>query len=140
MSQTVQCELLSKLGRVGCAGDGTLTVEQLGDLFGTEYRCSICDDAKTQGEEKIWKSSQFDELRKVAAELVPHLQRSAKPRVAGMIALRHILMHDPNDEHVRLASSPFGEWCLHSLRSSIRELRLVAGLEYSFKPVLFWHS
>lgn len=127
MSQNVQCELLTKLGRVACAGDGTLALEQPGDLFGTEYRCTICDDSKPPGTVKIWKNSQFDELRKVATELVPHLQRSSKPRVAGMIALRHILMHDPNDEHVRLASSVFGEWCLQSLRSSIRELRVVAG-------------
>lgn len=118
---------MTKLGRIACAGDDTLVVEQLGEPFGTEYRCTICDDAETEDNERVWKNSHFDELRKVATELLPHLQRSTKPRVAGMIALRHILMHDPNDEHIKLASSPFGEWCLHSLRSSVRELRLVAG-------------
>ncbi|KAK2760373.1 serine/threonine-protein kinase M1 [Arachnomyces sp. PD_36] len=127
LSQNVQCEFLTKLGRVACAGDSTLSVEQLGDPFGTEYRCSICDDTETENKQRLWKNSHFEELRKVATEIVPHLQRSAKPRVAGMIALRHILMHDPNGENVRLTSSPFGEWCLHSLRSSIRELRVVSG-------------
>ena len=133
LSQNGQCELLGKLGSVACAGAGALNVEKPGTPFGTELRCTICDNDHSETGEKsdksgnIWKTSQFDELQKVATELVPQLQRSAKPRIAGMLALRHILMHDPNDDHVRLVSSAFGEWCLHSLRSSVRELRVVAG-------------
>ncbi|KAH2026374.1 hypothetical protein KXV22_001434 [Aspergillus fumigatus] len=45
-----------------------------------------------------------------------------------MDALRRLLVHAPPEScYLQLKSSVFGDFCLHSLRSSIRELRIVTG-------------
>ncbi|KAL2005952.1 hypothetical protein VTN00DRAFT_10445 [Thermoascus crustaceus] len=60
-------------------------------------------------------------------EILPKLTRASAPRIASIVALRGILVHEPDCSQLRLTSSVFGERCLHSLWSSVRELRTVAG-------------
>ncbi|KAK4982063.1 serine/threonine-protein kinase M1 [Elasticomyces elasticus] len=54
------------------------------------------------------------------------LQRSTKPRVLAMGTVRSFARHTTG-EHLDLASSELGQWCLRSLHSSLRELRVAAG-------------
>lgn len=44
-----------------------------------------------------------------------------------MVALKRALVHSPSSHQMQLSSSTPGEFCIHSLRSSIRELRLATG-------------
>src|SRR5699024_2089042 len=56
---------------------------------------------------------------------LPSLQETRAPRVAAMISLRRLLQH--SNELLDLEQSALGKWCLQSLNSSIRELRVAAG-------------
>jgi serine/threonine-protein kinase ATR len=52
---------------------------------------------------------------------------SRRPRVLAMLMLKKFALHYDNPELFDLEMSPLGQWCLGSLKSSIRELRIAAG-------------
>ena len=52
---------------------------------------------------------------------------SRRPRVLAMLALRRFALHFEDPELLDLEVSPLGQWCLSSLSSSMRELRVAAG-------------
>lgn len=54
----------------------------------------------------------------------------------AMFALRRFTVHFDDPVFFDLEKSPLGQWCLQSLRSSIRELRVASGLILSQK--YFW--
>lgn len=54
-------------------------------------------------------------------------KESRRPRVVAMIAMRRIIKHTDDPEVFDLETSALGQWCLQSLHSSIRELRIAAG-------------
>jgi serine/threonine-protein kinase ATR len=64
----------------------------------------------------------FSNLVKSAAFL-----DSRRPRVLAMLALRRFALHYDDSELLDLEVSYLGQWCLSSLSSSIRELRVAAG-------------
>ncbi|KAK2787809.1 serine/threonine-protein kinase M1 [Emmonsiellopsis sp. PD_33] len=128
LSQADQCEVLAKLGRMACAGAETLILEHPTNVTGPVFRCLVCDghSPKTSNG-RTWQNSQFEELRKTVIEVIPKLHGTGEPRIAAMSAMKNVIMHDPKSENVRLGTSPLGEWCLQSFRSSVRELRIAAG-------------
>lgn len=135
---------LARLGRIACAGAGTLIRNEVRDSLLEDARCYICDSDSTRHDHReTWDTHGMDELFKTMLNLLPQLQRSAKPRIVAMLALRRLVMHDSNVEYLRLTQGTVGEWCLHSLRSSLRELRAVAGqtltafLEQSLGPEIY---
>ncbi|ODH48741.1 hypothetical protein GX48_05176 [Paracoccidioides brasiliensis] len=128
LSQDSQCAVLAMLGRIACASVETLVMEQPSINSRPQFRCCICDGTSPEAYNcQNRKLPQFEELRKTMIELIPILRGSGKPRTAAMFAIRNVVMHDPKNENMRLQSSPLGEWCLQSFRSSIRELRMAAG-------------
>lgn len=54
-------------------------------------------------------------------------QESGKPRVQAMMTLRSFIEHFRLDYLIDLEKSAAGQWCLKSLQSSLRELRIAAG-------------
>lgn len=52
---------------------------------------------------------------------------SRRPRVVAMVALRRIILHSRDADVLDLEKSALGQWCLQSLQSSLRELRIAAG-------------
>ena len=70
--------------------------------------------------------NQEDELFKAFIALIPLITRSSKARVVGIFSLRRLLMHTFITDYHRLSSSTLGQWCLQSLRSSSREIRIAA--------------
>lgn len=59
---------------------------------------------------------------------LPELRQSQSARVLSMIALKELIQHTSKRDHLDLAKSHFGQFCLSSLHSSSRELRIAAGL------------
>lgn len=55
------------------------------------------------------------------------LSERRKVRVSMMLALRRLILHSNNVELLSLETSSIGQWCLQSLNSSVRELRIAAG-------------
>ncbi|KAI9798913.1 MAG: hypothetical protein M1825_004926, partial [Sarcosagium campestre] len=45
----------------------------------------------------------------------------------GLSSIAVVVAHSASSMELSLASSPFGQWCLKSLHSSVRELRIAAG-------------
>ncbi|EAS29766.2 UVSB PI-3 kinase [Coccidioides immitis RS] len=128
LSANEKCETLLHLGHLACALSGSITIEERMDVPTSIYRCEICDSSGWKTASAICKQRQrFDELRATLASLIPTLRRSAECRVAGMLALQNILIHDSKSEGSQLGGAPYGEFCLQSLCSSVRELRIAAG-------------
>jgi len=97
-------------------------------------KCYICDiepreTLKDRDPLATWDDPEAEGIFAAIASLIklPETQKFRRPRVAAMLALKRLLSHTANMNHLDLTSSPFGQWCLQALHSSIRELRVAAG-------------
>jgi serine/threonine-protein kinase ATR len=57
----------------------------------------------------------------------PAFGTAKRPRVLAMLMLKKFALHYEDPEFLDLEKSPLGQWCLGSLKSSVRELRIAAG-------------
>lgn len=89
--------------------------------------CQVCDGEQKQPSGSDGQIPEFIDIWAIFDFILPRLTRTPGPRIAAMIALRKILMHSTQLNQVQLSTSTSGEFCLHSLRSSIRELRIATG-------------
>ncbi len=131
LSEEGQCLLFDLLGRLACASAGN------GDASLFRFRgakrhgkCAFCDaDARTRSSPVAWEGIESEEMLTLVANLfrLPKIQKSRQPRVAAVMALGRLISHTANPDNLSLTSSPFGQWCLQSLHSSLRELRIAAG-------------
>lgn len=116
---------------IACASAGTLAGagSQRKDSL-PRVRCSSCDDdsrcnvsaAKTEHSELLEVTQTVLNLIKLS-----RTQKYRRPHVAAMLAIKRLLSHTTNADHLDLGQSPFGQWCLQALHSSVRELRIAAG-------------
>jgi serine/threonine-protein kinase ATR len=125
-----RCKSMEYLGQVPCASSGSLTVVhgQAGTI--RSLKCAICEGASLttltteRPNERVSREAilTFSKLISSSAFL-----DSRRPRVMAMIALRKFAVHSTDPAFVNLETSSLGQWCLQSLQSSIRELRVAAG-------------
>ncbi|BCR99011.1 protein kinase MEC1 [Aspergillus luchuensis] len=127
LSEQDKLRFLRVLCNIPCALSGNL-VDMLNVDTEDNFNCRICDskcrDIEPESNSSILKS---DELCQILNHIISNLSRTANLRIAATVALRRTLMHTSDPAHMQLASSAFGEFCLNSLRSSVRELRLTTG-------------
>ncbi|KAL8809103.1 MAG: hypothetical protein Q9200_003724 [Gallowayella weberi] len=118
-------------GLIACAGtnladSSTIALtQQSGKLH-----CSMCDgEAPWQPQATDLARENISSLIKVVANLMklPHVHKTAKARVAAMLATHRILSHCEEPMHLDLTASVLGQCCLQALRSSSRDLRVAAG-------------
>ena len=131
LSSEDQCRAFKLLGDLACAGAGTLSLKQQSEGNGTGTQCLICDiRSPANSEEAVWDEAESEEVFLTLSSLIktPECQRSTKPRIWAMLAIRKLMRHTNNITYLELARSHFGEWCLQSHCSSLRELRIAAGL------------
>lgn len=89
--------------------------------------CQICDSEGTlPNSMDILLAEEGDELLKTLLVLIPSISRQSRARVIAMAALRRVIAHLGSADNLRLTQTPAGEWCLQSLKSSSRDLRLAA--------------
>ena len=69
----------------------------------------------------------MQDLIAAVIEVLPHLQKLAQTRVTAMRAVRRLLAHTDNLEHLNMRISVLGHWCLQAIHSSLRDLRIAAG-------------
>lgn len=129
-----KCEVLNALGSAACAMAGNSLSRPVGVISKNIPLCQACDSEDFKdGSVPQWRCSDFDELWGILAYVLSKLTRAPGLRITAIIALRRALVHAPNSSQMQLVSSIFGEFCLHSLRSSIRELRIITGyVHYCF--------
>lgn len=116
MNDKQRVDLIYRLGILSCALDGE-----------DWSNCSFCHRSRTRPIENPYPevitmlSELFTELAQIDAFL-----ESRRPRVAAMIVIRSIISHTRSPNVLDVEKSGLGRWCLFSLRSSIRELRVSA--------------
>ncbi|KAL9109940.1 MAG: hypothetical protein Q9227_005463 [Pyrenula ochraceoflavens] len=131
LSEAEQCQALEGLGLIACAGSRLLK-SKMDKFVNMNMYCCICDEERGSYDQAAWEDPYAPELFQVLSTIVPLLQKSPKQRVTALLTLRRLLAHTSNSDHLRLSQSMLGEWCLHSLRSSIREARIAASITLSF--------
>lgn len=135
-------DLLHMLGKIACAMAGSLSSPSKAAPK-SSLSCCVCEsERKAHGPEPALKCHDVQELCEIFAFVLPRLTRASSLRITAMNALRRLLIHvPPESSYLQLKSSVFGDLCLHSLRSSIRELRIVTGYDnhpaFSFPDYLF---
>lgn len=115
-----------------CAANGSLFVTRDLDDNISDSKCFLCDRTPPPG------SVELDARRcqAVCGDAVvtftkliksPAFAEARQPRVLAMVALKRFTSHFNNPDFKDLSSSPLGQWCVGSLTSSARELRIAAG-------------
>lgn len=109
-----QCSIFEAIGSTICR----LSQESL-----AQVPCAACE-----GEFVCRGTSDpaAEELLQTLIALFPLITRKSKARVVAMGTLRRVLVHSESLTDLNLRNSPAGKWCLQSLRSSSRDLRLSA--------------
>ncbi|KAJ5778568.1 hypothetical protein N7520_001814 [Penicillium odoratum] len=121
-------EVLASIGQLSCAITGNLEQKASNFLGRDTILCKRCDLETHNSGNGIEKNmTEFEELWAIFNSILPKLTRTSGPRIAAMVALRRILMHSPFLDQMHLSSSASGQFCLHALRSSNRELRVATG-------------
>jgi serine/threonine-protein kinase ATR len=134
---------MRQLGYIPCASAGSLILSYDREGYVCDRKCSICEP----GGPRSAVTANYDDA--LAAEAIAtftklidlrDFEESRKPRVQAMVALRHFAMHFRDSEFLDLETSKLGQWCLKSLSSSMRELRIAAGYELDPLSIIFLTS
>lgn len=116
--------VIAALGELACAYS-PVSEETGGDFSSCCHLCSNPSVTTTVAPD----SDRSQDAADLLGSLIrwPGFQRSKRLRVLSMLSLRHIINHCGNTALVDLkADGSLGQWCLRSLQSSSRELRIAA--------------
>ena len=128
MPEEQQCSLYTCIGNLACASASEVSSRD--DGLSLQFKCYDCDaESRDSSRSASRVGPELEEAFSALAKLInmPRTQKHRRPRVAAMLALKRLLSHTSNVDNLDLATSPFGQWCLQALHSSIRELRVAAG-------------
>ncbi|KAJ5806956.1 hypothetical protein N7474_010548 [Penicillium riverlandense] len=128
LNEPQRCEVLDVIGKISCSAAGNLSRKHSEVTTQDTLYCELCDNEQYQDDQVLGHEyPDLEDLWNIFNFVLPKLTRTPGPRIAAMIALRRVLMHSANSNEMHLSSSSCGEFCLHSLRSSNRELRVATG-------------
>ncbi|KAI1436976.1 phosphatidylinositol 3 [Xylaria sp. CBS 124048] len=130
LSDSDKIRVIHLISHTCCAADETLIMTTRDNDEFPQFNCPGCRSSR----EHLDGSTCIDVTAKKAAIdafvcllQVPAFSESRKPRVAAMVSLRRIASHCNSLEFLDMESSFAAQWCLKSLHSSQRELRIAAG-------------
>lgn len=91
-------------------------------------QCQLCEDCSQIVVTRATSAS-YATIQTIFTQIVQHpdLPESNIARIATMIGLRRIAVHSYDDAFLDLETPGAGQWCIQSLNSSLRELRIAAG-------------
>jgi serine/threonine-protein kinase ATR len=132
LTEKDRSQVIQYLAMIPCAANGSLVISR--DQGGAIHysKCYLCDGIP------LPESISLDDngCRHISQDIISLLSRlvnsqvfqaSRRPRVLGMVAVKRFTVHFNDPNFVDLEVSPLAQWCLTSLHSSIRELRILAG-------------
>lgn len=128
VDESRQCLAIDTLSRACCSAD-----EQKSNPLPQalrSFQCATCDGLTSRLPKISVQAGSFDEtIYRIFEELIrsSSITESRRPRVAIMMALRRLVNHCRDSSLLNLETSGLGQWCLQSLNSSVRELRIAAG-------------
>lgn len=130
LTHAQRCRVFKLLGEIPCAGAGTLIAAGDDTSKSIKAKCGVCDNPGANSREPgPYDYNCFHEAIATLKALIglPEFESSRKPRVVAMISLRSFATHFSDNSFLDLEVSSLGQWCMKSLSSSVRELRIVAG-------------
>lgn len=131
MNDVSKCRVFDYLGRIPCAASGHLAVSHVAGKI-DDTNCALCEGSLVSNTTARNEDS-YHEVMEEAVLTFSSLLESAtfhegrKFRLSAMFALRRFAMHYNNPTFLNLEHSQLGQWCISSLKSSMRELRIAAG-------------
>lgn len=131
LPETQLCRIISLLGYVCCAADDTVLIHGKKDGGRMRFDCRHCQPFQTSSQVPLCHDQTAKRaIYEIFTSLVefPGFLELRKPRVTAMAAIRRVARHCTDPEFLDLELSVAAQWCLKSLQSSIRELRIAAGL------------
>ncbi|KAK8074965.1 Protein kinase rad3 [Apiospora hydei] len=130
LKDTERVSLIHLLGYMCCAADNTLEPSSTTEYHPSELTCLFCQSST--GDKKMPQSN--DKGVKVAVLYIfnslvalPSFNESREPRIAAMVALRRLAKHSGEASFLDSDTSASVLWCLKSLNSSSRDLRIATG-------------
>ncbi|KAL2807609.1 hypothetical protein BJX63DRAFT_436875 [Aspergillus granulosus] len=125
LSEQEKRDFLNDLGHLPCAiaRSTSMTVKHLSR---SRRLCRICDDERYDDPQPDPQTDDSETSCQILMFIVPKISRSSNLRVTTMAVLKRVLTHTSALTHLQLPNSVFGDFLLSSLRSSVRELRVVA--------------
>lgn len=129
LDEASQCVAIGLVSRLSCVADGAV-LDASSTADRPKYTCKYCADPENSGERQ-WQLNQQAKIDAAAtfAKLLAHepFLNSHRHRISAMISLRRLIRHTDTPGLYDLEASDVGQWCLQSLTSSVRELRIAAG-------------
>lgn len=124
-----QCQVLTLISRANCTLDDHLLSMHLGQLSAETLECHICDDNGSRNTVPTGSNTGSVVWRDLYTDMIQmeSFLNSKRPRIAAMQALRRLAIHCDDPSFLNLETSATGRWCIQSLNSSVRELRIAAG-------------
>ena len=127
LDEDKQCRVLDLLSRIACAADGTIRFRRKAPGAPIETQCSFCSGSEDYPSclEPIERDTAcriFVNILKLSSS-----RESRRARVITMVALKRLAKHNPDSSFLDFETTVQGQWCLDSLKSSTRELRIAAG-------------
>lgn len=131
-----RCDMLFELQTIACAACNTLQDWDESTNIEKNAICTVCDQSNISSD-RLQRSffnegthaRYFQELLSLIKKLVklPILAGSIRPRILITSLIRRLCNHTSDPDTLDLFQSVLGQWCLRSLTSSLRELRIAAG-------------
>lgn len=130
IEEKYQLMAIDVLSRICCVADAPTSEDSPAPAEPRNFACPYCD--RRSKEQKRTKGASFDAKQAVQLVFTDLIKlecftNSQRPRVVAMIAMRRVINHTDDPTMFDLETSPLGQWCLQSLHSSVRELRIAAG-------------
>jgi serine/threonine-protein kinase ATR len=120
-SEDEQCKIFEILGNSACkSAQDTQKFVKCGSCEGWEHQ--------TKAQRSLMDSELADQIYETFAKLLASTKdtKAPRPRIAALLALRRLLAHSGNTKHFDTKTQPLGQWCITSLRSSVRDVRLAS--------------
>lgn len=130
LSDSDKVRVIHLIADICCAADETPTMTTHNGEASLRFNCPGC---RTLQDNPDPSTCVDPAAKKFAIELflcllqTPTFSESRKPRVAAMVSLRRMAKHSASSEFIDMEVSFAAQWCLKSLHSSQRELRIAAG-------------
>ncbi|KAI1825007.1 phosphatidylinositol 3 [Xylaria intraflava] len=130
LSDPDKIRVIHLIAHVCCAADETL-IMIAGDNEGfPKFNCLNCHSSRECPDnptciDALAKKAAIDTF--ICLLQTPAFSESRKPRVAAMVSLKRMARHCNSLEFLDMENSFAAQWCLKSLHSSQRELRIAAG-------------
>ncbi|KAI1411414.1 phosphatidyl inositol 3-kinase [Hypoxylon sp. FL1857] len=129
-SESELCQSIDLIGYVCCAADDTLLVHGKEASNWKRLECRYCRTAQPSHNPPVCLDLGAKRaVQEIFASVVQHPKflESRNLRVTTMAAVRRIAKHSTDPDFLDIEVSVTAQWCLKSLHSSVRELRIAAG-------------